>query len=44
LFGFAADVASGQFGPGEGAGNDIIVNGSVVLLPLPVEFANIIAS
>lgn len=44
MFGFAADVASGQFGPGEGAGNDIIVNGSVVLLPLPVKFANIIAS
>ena len=44
LFGFAAGVASGTFGPGEGAGNDIIVNGTVVLTPVPVKFANIKAS
>ncbi len=44
LFGFAASNASGTFGPGEGAGNDIIVNGTVVLTPLPVKFANLKAS
>jgi hypothetical protein len=44
LFGFAANNLSGTFGPGEGAGNDIIVNGTVVLTPVPVKFANLKAS
>lgn len=44
LFAFGATNGNGAFGP-EGAGNDIIVNGTAVLnSPLPVKFANVRAT